>query len=55
MDEKIERLLNMDWDEEVTTRMNYKINDQVWDELAPCSNRKFLERYLELDKNFDIK
>lgn len=55
MSEKIERLLEMDWDEEVTTEMGYKLRDQVFEEMAPCSNRKFLKRYLELDSSFDIK
>jgi hypothetical protein len=55
MSEKIERLLALDWDEEVLTRMGSRLQYQVFEEMVPCSNRVFLERYLELDKNFDIK
>lgn len=40
-----------DW-ESLVNYMNDGIRNQVHDELAPCTNEEFLERYLELDSEF---
>lgn len=42
---------NRYWDA-ITTYMNDDIREQVHAELAPCTAREFLGRYLELDPDF---
>lgn len=38
--------------EEIASYMNDEIRERVHSELAPCTEEKFLERYLELDPDF---
>lgn len=42
---------NRYWDA-ITAYMNDDIREQVHAELAPCTAKEFLERYLELDPDF---
>lgn len=42
---------NNSWDQLVEL-MNDDIREAVHAELAPCTNEEFLERYLELDPDF---
>ena len=44
--------LNREQFEAVCNLMNDEIREQVNTEVAPCSNRNFIERYLELDPDF---
>lgn len=39
------------WDQ-IVELMNDDIREAVHAELAPCTNEEFLERYLELDPDF---
>lgn len=41
-----------DW-ESLVNYMDDEICEKVHDELAPCTNEEFLERYLELDPEFE--
>lgn len=43
----------IDWDT-ITHYMEDKLIEQVHLELAPCTHKDFLNRYLELDPDFDI-
>lgn len=47
-----ERVLNSHWDT-VVNLMDDEKREQVHRELAPCSNKEFLRRYLELDPDFE--
>lgn len=38
--------------EEIASYMNDEIRERVHSELAPCTEEKFLGRYLELDPDF---
>lgn len=40
------------WDA-IVSYMDDEIREQVHAELAPCTEEKFLMRYMELDKEFD--
>ena len=48
-----------DWEENddvweaIVNYMDDDIREQVHMELAPCTNRQFIERYLELDPEFE--
>ena len=37
----------------IANYMDDDIREQVHMELAPCTNRQFIERYLELDPDFE--
>lgn len=39
--------------ESIASYMNDDIREQVHCELAPCTNTEFMERYLEIDEDFD--
>lgn len=47
-----ERTYNEYW-EQVVNLMDDEKRKQVHFEIAPCSNEKFLKRYLELDPDFE--
>ena len=42
---------NRYWDD-IATYMNNDIREQVRAEIAPCTRKEFLDRYLELDPDF---
>ena len=50
----------LDWEENadvweaVANYMDDDIREQVHMELAPCTNRQFIERYIQLDPNFEL-
>ena len=43
-----------DWIDAIAIYMNDEIREQVHSELAPCEPEEFLNRYLELDPDFQI-
>ena len=45
---------NTDVWEAVANYMDDDIREQVHMELAPCTNRQFIERYIQLDPNFEL-
>ena len=45
---------NADVWEAVANYMDDDIREQVHTELAPCTNRQFIERYIQLDPNFEL-
>ena len=45
-------MLNKNWNA-IVNLMDDEKREQVHRELAPCSNEKFLQRYLELDEKFE--
>lgn len=48
----IERVLKTHWDI-VVNLMDDEKREQVHRELAPCTNEEFLDRYLEIDSDFE--
>lgn len=46
-------MLNKYWNA-IVNLMDDEKREQVHRELAPCSNEEFLQRYLELDKEFEM-
>lgn len=46
--------MNADTWYNISTYMDDEKREEVHFELAPCSRQKFLDRYLELDPDFEI-